>query len=343
MTAGIVARRVATLAAVLLALPLVSAMAQTAADASSANARLYAEFLTMGPHRAFVVGGDGKAYWYAGAGGRDPGGAIASALKRCAERSPEPCRLQTVNNITVSGAEKWRDEVPARAADAPNLGRVRPEPYWAMRGPQLANGLVVWSHGYRAGNNATDSAPQAWVGRFTRLGYDLYRFDREWIADWASDASALAEAMRRARALGYRRILLAGQSAGAWVSLAALARGAPVDGVVSISAAHHGEVARMKDTTRARSEWQNMLAAIKPGARLVLVNFADDAYDVGGRMEDARRIFATSGVAAEIVDHPEGFSGHGAGADFAFVRKFGPCLQSFIEQGTRQKPCAAGN
>jgi len=319
-----------------------TATAQPAPDTSAATARVHADFLSVGPHRAFVVGGDGKPYWHAGASGADPGGAIAAALKRCAERSPAPCRLQTVNNVTVSGVDAWRDEVPARSPDAPDLGRVRPQPYWAMRGPQLANGLVVWSHGYRAGRNATESAPQAWVGRFTRLGYDLYRFDREWIADWASDATALAEAMRKARALGYRRIVLAGQSAGAWVSLAALARGAPVDGVISIAAAHHGEVANMKDTTRARSEWQNMLAAIKPGARVVVVNFADDAYDVGGRMDDARRIFAKSGVNAEIVDAPEGFSGHGAGADFAFARRFGPCLQAFIEQGTRQKPCAAG-
>ena len=42
-----------------------------------------------------------------------------------------------------------------------------------------------------AGKNSTESTPQSWIGRFTRLGYDLYRFDREWIADWASDATAL--------------------------------------------------------------------------------------------------------------------------------------------------------
>ena len=83
--------------------------------------------------------------------------------------------------------------MPARAADAPDIGRLRPQPYWSMRGPQLATGLIVWSHGYMAGKNATDSAPQSWVGRFTRLGYDLYRFDREWISDWASDATALAD------------------------------------------------------------------------------------------------------------------------------------------------------
>jgi hypothetical protein len=48
-----------------------------------------------------------------------------------------------------------------------------------------------------AGKNATESAPQPWVGRFTNLGYDLYRFDREWINDSPGDATALADAMAR--------------------------------------------------------------------------------------------------------------------------------------------------
>ena len=127
-----------------------------------------------------------------------------------------------------------------------------------------------------AGKNATSGAPQSWIGRFTRMGDHLYRFEhhRQWIVDWAGDATALADAVRKAREMGYRRVVLAGQSAGAWVSLAALARGVPVDGVISIAAAHHGEVTKMRDTTRARSEWQNVIEALTPGPRVVLVNFA---------------------------------------------------------------------
>ena len=325
--------------AALLIEPAAMASAQTtAAPLGGEAAKSYADFENFGPHRAFVVGPDGKAAWWAGVGGPDPGGAVASAMRRCEERNKQGCVLYAVNNYTVAGRE-WRQLVPARAADVPDIGRLRPEPYWSMRGPQRATGLIVWSHGYMAGKNATEGAPQPWTGRFTNLGYDLYRFDREWINDWPGDATALADAMARVRQLGYRRILLAGQSAGAWVSLAALQRGAPVDGVISISAAHHGEVTKMQDPTRARSEWQHMIAALKPGPKVVLVNFAGDAYDVGGRMADARSAFAKSGVDAVIVDAPDGFKGHGAGADFSFARKFGPCIQAFIEQGNRQPPC----
>ena len=316
--------------------------AQPASPSLNAEAaRSFTDFQNTGPHRAFVVGPDGKPNWWAGASGPDPGGAVTSALKRCGERVKQApgCTLHVVNNYTVTGQD-WRAAVPARAANAPDIGRLRPEPYWSMRGPQLATGLIVWSHGYMAGKNSTESAPQSWIGRFTRLGYDLYRFDREWIADWASDATSLADAVRKARAMGYRRIVLAGQSAGAWVSLAALQRGAPVDGVISIAAAHHGEVIKMRDHTRARSDWQHVIEGLKPGAKVVLVNFADDSYDVGGRIGDARSIFAKSGIDAVIIDSPAGFTGHGAGSTTAFARKFGPCVQSFIENGAKQAPCS---
>jgi len=315
-----------------------TAEAQPAKPLNAEAARSFADFQNFGPHRAFVVSPEGKPYWWAGSGGADPGGAVSSALKRCADQAKQTCELHVVNNYTVSH-HNWREMVPARAVGAVDIGRLRPEPYWSMRGPQLAEGLIVWSHGYMAGKNATDNPPQPWIGRFTRLGYDLYRFDREWISDWASDATSLAEAVGKARQMGYRRIVLAGQSAGAWVSLAALQRGAQVDGVISIAAAHHGTVDKMRDTTRARSEWQHVIEGIKPGAKVLLVNFADDAYDVGGRMGDARKIFAKIGVDAAIIDDPEGFKGHGAGGDFTFARKFGPCIQSFIETGSKQAPC----
>lgn len=326
---------VASLAGIVAAQP---APKPTAPSLDTDAARSFAEFQNFAPHRAFVIGADGNASWWAGASGSDPGAAVASAIKRCEEKGHTPCTLHVVNNYTITGHD-WRQLVPARAIDAPDIGRLRPQPYWSMRGPQLAAGLIVWSHGYMAGKNATNSAPQNWVGRFTRAGYDLYRFDREWISDWASDATALATAVGKARDMGYRRILLAGQSAGAWVSLAAAMRGAKVDGVISIAAAHHGFVEKMKDTTRARSEWQQVIRGLKPGPAIVIVNFADDAYDVGGRMGDVTAAFAASGVQALVISDPPGFKGHGAGSEPGFARKFGPCIKAFIETGTKQPPC----
>lgn len=298
-------------------------------------ARTYADFQNLGPHRAFAIAADGKGYLWAGSGGADPATAVTSVLKSCADRSKSVCTLYAVNNIVLNGRD-WKTAAPPAL---PPIGRLRPESYWENKGPQAAAGLIVWSHGYMSGKNATESAPQGWVGRFTQADYDLYRFDREWIRDWPGDATQLADAVRQAKAMGYRRVILAGQSAGAWVSLAATMRGAPVDGVISVSAAHHGEVKDMRDVSVARSEWQQVVKGLKPGPRLVVVNFVGDSYDVGGRMDDARAAFAASGAQGLVISDPEGFKGHGAGYDNSFARKFGPCIQAFIEKGVRQAPC----
>jgi pimeloyl-ACP methyl ester carboxylesterase len=320
--------RAAALAVALAASP---ASAQLGADAQ----RTYDDFQRLAPHRALAVAADGKAYSWAGASGADPGRAVESVLKNCEERSKSKCTLYAVNNVVLNGRD-WKAATPTML---PPIGRLRPQPYWENKGPQAAAGLIVWSHGYMGGKDNTGSSPQGQVATFTRQGYDLYRFDREWIRDWPGDATQLVEAAKQARSMGYRRIVLAGQSAGAWVSMAAAFRGAPVDGVISVAAAHHGIVKDMRDVTVARSEWQQIVRGIKAGPHLVVVNFAGDDYDVGGRMDDARAAFAASGVQALVIADPPGFKGHGAGGDNSFPRKYGACINAFIETGVRQAPC----
>lgn len=295
----------------------------------------FADFQLFGPQRAFVVAPDGRAFWWAGVGGADPSRAVDNALTRCADQARSTCTPYAVNNIVLGGRD-WKTATPPTLAP---IGRLRAQPWWENRGPQAAAGVIVWSHGYKSGKDSTASAPQPWIGRFTAIGYDLYRFDREWIRDWPGDATQLAEAVRQAKAMGYRRVILAGQSAGGWVSLAATLRGAPVDGVIAVASAHHGEVKDMRDVSIARSEWQQVVKGIRPGPRLVVVNFADDTYDVGGRAQDARGAFAASGTQAMVISDPPGFKGHGAGNDLAFARKYGACIQAFIETGATQSPC----
>ncbi len=307
----------------------------TAAQLSADAQRIYADFQRLAPHRAMAVTPNGQASSWMGASGKDPSAAVERVLKNCQEQAKAACTLYAVNNVVLNGRD-WKSAAPPLL---PPIGRLHPEPYGVNRGPQAAAGLIVWSHGYMGGKDSTSSAPQPQVGNFTAAGYDLYRFDREWIRDWAGDATQLVETVRQARSMGYRRVILAGQSAGAWVSMAAALRGAPVDSVISVSAAHHGEVTKMTDVSRARSEWQQIVKGIKLGPRLVVVNFVNDTYDVGGRMDDASAAFAASRVEAIVISNPPGFSGHGAGNDNSFGRKYGACIYDFIETGARKAPC----
>jgi hypothetical protein len=223
----------------------------------------------------------------------------------------------------------------------PAIGRLRPQPGIEVRGPRSAAGLVVWSHGYAHGLDAARTAPHHSVAAFVKGGYDLYRFDRRWINNWASDAGDLSDAVGEARRLGYKRVLLMGQSAGAWVSIASLGRDVLADGVLAVAPAHHGQVGKMYDPTIAGSDWETIIGDIRPGPRVAVVLFSGDAYDVGGRGAVAKKTLVPGRNPTLVLDRPDGFDGHGAGASFRFAQKFGRCLFRFLAgNGGVEAPCA---
>jgi dienelactone hydrolase len=298
--------------------------APAAAQLKPEARKLFNDFEQLAPQRAFALSADGRGYTWSGSSGADPTSAVNSVLKRCQEQSQSACTLYAVNNVVLNGRDWKAAEPPA----LPTIGRLRPQFYWQNKGPQAAAGLIVWSHGYLPGKDSSHSAPQGEVAYFTSKGYDLYRFDREWIRDILGDASDFANAVRQAKSMGYRRVILAGQSNGAWTTLEAVRRGAPADGVISVSAAHHGEVKGMRDVSVARSDWQQLMGALKPGPRIIV-----------GRTDDASAAFAKSGVDSIVIAYPPGFSGHDAANDNAFPRKYGTCMHAFIESDARQPPC----
>lgn len=96
---------------------------------------------------------------------------------------------------------------------------------------------------------------------------------------------------------------------------------------------------KVRDLSVLRSDWQQLVREIKTNARIVVANFQDDDHDVGGRIDDARVAFAAAGVQAMLFAEPAGFKGHDAANDFSFARKFGACIQTFVETGRHQEPC----
>jgi hypothetical protein len=317
------------------ALTLATSGSPARAQLPAAAERAYSNYQKEAANRAFALAADGKGYFWVDVSGPDPAPAVDKALSSCREKSGDVCRLYAINNVVLSGAD-WKSAAPPQL---PPIGGLRAPSYWHNSGPQTAAGLVVWSHGYRHGRDSTGVSPQAIVSYFADQGYDYYRYDRQWIDDKNAEINLLAESVWKARAMGYRRVVLAGQSHGAWASLGAAGKGAPVDAVISVSAAAHGEVAKMSDVSRARSDWQQLVRAIRPGPKVVVVIFDKDAFDVGGRMGDAKTAFAGSGVDAVLIDSPPGFAGHSAGATRGFWQRYGACVTAFTETGRRDAPC----
>jgi pimeloyl-ACP methyl ester carboxylesterase len=170
-------------------------------------------------------------------------------------------------------------------------------------------------------------------------GLDIWRFDRTRGADpLVGSAEALVRGVQALRAGGYRRVLVAGHSRGAWIALSVLAHPGLVDGVVAISPAAFGT--RPERQAEGMAAWTALWrAAGRAHTPVVLVQLADDPYDPTPArrhdvaVADSRRV----GLKLLSVFLPEQPRGHGGVYDPAFDTLWGARIANFVEPGAVQR------
>jgi dienelactone hydrolase len=196
-------------------------------------------------------------------------------------------------------------------------------------GAEAATGAVIYSHGLAREGDPISATPYA-VDDLQAAGWDVFRLERSRSEDTLEGSvPALADAVRKLRGDGYKRIVLVGQSFGGWISLAAAQGDAAVDAVVALAPAAFGP--------RGESpSWNENADALYPlagqvsAARVLVFLFRGDEFDPGGRADRLREIFAARRMAAAVIDRPHDLVGHAAGLTRAFARRFGPCIRDFI-------------
>lgn len=277
--------------------------------------------------------------------------ATSTALRSCGERAKTECALYAVNtDVVYPGLESALPRFEVKIGDLV----LRNE--FLFRGPERAKGVVVWSHGYGGqGVEQRKAPPPGVMSRFNMAGWDVLRFDRDpWYdADIPSVETQLADSLDKVRAAGYRRIVLAGQSRGAWQSLDLMRRGRSMDGLVGIlafSPAKNGTEGSRPMLTQP-DEWRRVIDRMDPAAYRVAVAFFDhDDYNpaAADEAETARRILSAHGIDnlvllerdPEILKLPNGrLSGHGAASHPRFTAVYADCLVRFIDGGTRDGRC----
>jgi len=202
----------------------------------------------------------------------------------------------------------------------------------SLQGPGKARGAVIWSHG-RAVEYEDSTAPTPLYMTLLRdAGWDVYRLDRMRVSDTLPNSSrALAEHADRLKQRGYRRVVLTGQSFGAFISLLAAGRTDQVDAVIGTAPAAFGNFSEAYDSFRDNATQLWPILRNVRSARVMLYFFHGDDFDPGGRGEQARTILAGRGIDNLIVDQPAALTGHGAANSGMFVRRFGKCIVRFSE------------
>ncbi len=200
----------------------------------------------------------------------------------------------------------------------------------SLLGPQRATGVVVWNHGRSLDSEDYESPTPPYLRVLRDSGWDVLRFDRLRDGDTLSrSAQRLVDIVARLKQRGYRQIVLAGQSFGAFLALMAADDSAAVDAVVATAPAAFGDFQGYYDTWRLNAARLYPLLDHIRRARVMLFFFHGDDFDPGGRGVEARSILSQHGSGFVVVDQPAYLVGHWISSSGAFLRRFGDCIREF--------------
>jgi len=209
-------------------------------------------------------------------------------------------------------------------------------------GPQKAKGAVVWSHGRSINSEDSQSPTPAYLSALRDDGWDVMRFDRLSQGDTLSESSKkLVEHVAGLKRSGYKRVVLAGQSFGAFLALMAAGASTEVDAVVATAPAAYGSFDDFYDSWKLNATRLYPLLEQVKKARVMMFYFHGDDFDPGGRGERSRQILADRGLGHSIVDQPSFLTGHWASSTGLFMRRFGSCIRDFANSDglAAEQPC----
>src|SRR6266700_581850 len=204
-----------------------------------------------------------------------------------------------------------------------------PEP---ALGPSQTKGVVVWSHGRSINAEDSQSPSPSYLRALRDNGWDVMRFNRASRGDTLTDSTRhLVELVSELKRKGYRQVLLAGQSFGAFLALMAADASAEVDAVIATAPAAYGSFDDFYDSYRLNATKLYPLLEQVRRARVMMFYFHGDDFDPGGRGDRSREILSARGLGYAVVDQPAFLSGHWASSSGLFLRRYGNCIRDFAE------------
>ena len=213
------------------------------------------------------------------------------------------------------------------------------------KGPGKAVGIVYFVDGLDSHKRSRDDYHATYpyiYGLNTRDGWDVIaaKFPNAEHYSFNSIPGSSKYIIARLAALkaqGYKRVILAGQSWGAWVTVDVARRdGADkvIDAILLTAPANYGmRVFNGKPNPyfgMNKSEYLENIKTIR--IPTIATFFRDDEFDPGGRGPITRDTLKRNGVPAVVIDNPAHFLGHGAGWLPEFDYAYRACINAFLKQ-----------
>ena len=259
------------------------------------------------------------------------GGRRRGALRRA--RSGAPQKRISLGTVLLIAICVLVASPRAESAEA-KTGLIADTGGHTLLGPKLAAGAIIWSHGRSLTQEDATSATPSYIDALRNQGWDAFRFNRlRAVDDLERSPTGLAKAAHQFKLQGYRRVVLAGQSFGAIISLIAADRSDDVDAVVATAPAAYPPWGAWRQFNALKL--YATLDQIRH-ARIMLFFFRDDAFDPGGRAPRSAEILEYQDLPYLIIDRPAGLATHWAAGTDQFAAGFGDCITAFASDDTAQ-------
>jgi hypothetical protein len=276
---------------------------------------------------------------------------FAKLRGRAQDDAVDPCYQAKIRAWAAASVE-------ANVTSGPPLPLEEQTPWLlpAPRGPATARGVIYFVRGFAFPAGALDGfhlapyflktmADDGWDIIEAKLPRDVEISGHSYILA-GGVAATIARRVKELRAQGYRRVVAAGHSFGAWATLMAERDGIlAADALLLDSPANFGT--RIDPTNNKHNfifdlnaiEFAPLAAAIKTPALLIIAN--GDEFDPGGRGAVAEWTLAQHGINHLVIDQPKGLSGHYSDWLPFFDFAYGRCIDAYIDglaQGINDNP-----
>ena len=233
------------------------------------------------------------------------------------------------------------DGVAAQSADMSCQQAPGNRFYWIERafcdlelnGPEKAQGLIIWNHGI-SGTLESYKAPAPLAFRLLQArAWDVIMIKRHNQAETMAGGplyrtvQRTLEEVKTQRKLGYRKIVLAGQSFGGYVTLDAADESPDVFAAVAMAPGFRaGGASGRLDASMV----DRLLQSAKTGRIAVVFPKDDGLFGNVVRGESAGRILTRRNMPYLLLDETSGLTGHGGGVGGRFAVRYGLCLAEFL-------------
>lgn len=247
--------------------------------------------------------------------------------------------LRNVSRLAGAALSLLLAAAPAPASDTPDL-TCDQEPgirfFWTewgfcdleAHGPDRARGIVIWNHGIRGTNEQYTAPPAVALRLLHARGWDIVKINRHNLAESARTSvvratERTAAEIQTQRARGYRRVVLAGQSFGGYVSLEAAGASRDVYAVIALAPGVTGAVDNLDP--------ERMLQDVKASRVAMVLPQGDALFGNRVRGPAALRMLARRGDPFLLVDESApAISGHAGAMGGRFALRYGLCLADFL-------------